>query len=127
MNSKKILIVDDEPDILWLTSLMLGKAGYEILTADSGRDVFEIIQNQKPDLLLIDLILPVIYGNWLCKQIKSSEEFKHIPIILFTAYHDIMTAEKAKSLGADGFITKPFEAKELLAKIDNILSESAAL
>jgi DNA-binding response OmpR family regulator len=127
MNKKRILVVDDEPDVLWLTSLRLEKHGYEIITADNGRDAFERIRKEKPDMVLLDLIIPITYGTEVCRRVKNDKDLKHIPIILYTAHGEIITAEKAKSFGADDYIAKPFEAAELLAKIENVLAESAAL
>lgn len=99
MDKKKILIVDDEPDTLMLTSMRLKKFGYETLTAANGYDAIKIIEKEKPDLLLLDLVMPITYGTELCRHIKNNEQLKHIPIILFTAYDDIITAQKAESLG----------------------------
>jgi CheY-like chemotaxis protein len=126
MNTKKILIVDDEPDVLRLTSLRLEKLGYKVLTAANGREALDIIQNEKPDLAMLDLIMPVMYGSEICKLVKSDETLRHIPIILFTAYKEIMTDEKAKSIGADGYIAKPFFARELVSKVEQLLTAGAA-
>ena len=127
MNKKRILIVDDEPDVLRLTSLRLEKVGYDTLTAVNAKDALDIIETQKPDLVLLDIIIPVVYGTEICKRVKSDENLKHIPIILFTAHSDIMDTEKAKSFGADGFIGKPFDARELVSMVERILAEPAAV
>jgi CheY-like chemotaxis protein len=127
MNKKRILIVDDEPDVLKLTSLRLEKVGYETLTAVNAQEALEIIQNKKPDLVLLDIIIPVVYGTEICKRVKSDEKLKHIPIVLFTAHSNIMNTEKAKSFGADGFIGKPFDARELVSMVEHILAAPAAL
>ena len=127
MDKKKILIVDDEPDVLALMCIRLEKYGYEIITAINGKDAFDRIVKDKPDLVLLDLIIPIIYGTEVCRRVKNDEDLKHIPIILYTAHGEVMTAEKAKSFGADGYIAKPFEAEDLIAKINNTLAESAVL
>ena len=127
MNKKRILIVDDEPDVLRLTSLRLEKVGYDTLTAVNAKDALDIIETQKPDLVLLDIIIPVVYGTEICKRVKSDENLKHIPIILFTAHSNIMDIEKAKSFGADGFIGKPFDARELVSMVERILAEPAAV
>jgi DNA-binding response OmpR family regulator len=103
----------------------LKKEGYEIITAVNSRDAFNLIENEKPDLVLLDLIMPTIFGTELCKRVKNDEKLKHISIILFTAHDDIMTAEKAESMGADDYITKPFDAKELVNKTERLLTERA--
>ena len=127
MDKKKILIVDDEPDILRLTSLRLKKLGYDVLTAISGKEALDIMRDEKPDLVLLDLILPVVTGADVCKKTKNDEKLKHIAIILFTAHSDTMTSEKAKEFGADDYIIKPFDPDELIAKINNALTEKVVL
>jgi two-component system, OmpR family, alkaline phosphatase synthesis response regulator PhoP len=127
MNKKRILIVDDEPDVLKLTSLRLEKAGYDTLTAVNAQDALDIIRSQKPDLVLLDIIIPVVYGTEICKRVKSDEHLKHIPIVLFTAHSNIMNTEKAKSFGADGYIGKPFDARELVSMVEQLLAVPAAL
>jgi two-component system, OmpR family, alkaline phosphatase synthesis response regulator PhoP len=126
MNKKRILVVDDEPDVLWLTSLRLENYGYEIITAVNGKEAFDSIQKEKPDLVLMDLIMPIIYGTEVCKRVKNDENLRHIPIILYTAHGEVMNEEKAKSFGADDYITKPFNTEELLDKIERLLIVSAA-
>jgi two-component system alkaline phosphatase synthesis response regulator PhoP len=126
MSKKRILIVDDEPDVLMLTSLRLEKHGYEILTAANGKDAFDSIWKEKPDLVLLDLIIPITYGTEVCRRVKNDKDLKHIPIILYTAHGEVMTGEKAKSFGADDYIAKPFDAEELLNKIERLLAAPAA-
>lgn len=123
MDKKTILIVHDEPDILRLTSLRLKKLGFDVITAVDGREAVHVVKSKKPDLILLDLALPLLSGDEVCKKIKNNEKLKHIPIILFTASSNTMTAEKAKRFGADDYIVKPFDPDELSAKIDNALTE----
>lgn len=127
MHKKKILIVDDEPDILKLTSLRLRKLGYDVLTAVNGQEGLESIRVEKPDLVLLDLILPIMSGADVCRKIKNDEKLEHIPIILFTASCDTITAEKAKILGAEDYMVKPFNPKELMNKVERILTEGVVL
>lgn len=121
MDSKKILIVDDELDILRLTSLRLKKLGYDVITATDGKEALDSIRDNAPDLVLLDIILPVMSGTNVCKKIKDDEQLKHIPVILFTASSNIMTAEKAKKLRADDYIVKPFDPGELAKKVEKML------
>ena len=113
---KKILIVDDEPDILTVTVTRLETSGYEVLMAKDCEEAIELLNKSKPDLILLDLLLPKMQGDELCKKLKSDSKFKHIPIILFTA-STIRIPEKTGEMGADDYILKPFEAQALLAKI----------
>jgi len=114
--AKKILIVDDEPDLLNVTVARLEVSGYEVLQAASAEDALEVLKKNKPDLVLLDLLLPNLQGDVLCKQLKSNEELKHIPIILFTA-SIIRVPAKVKEMGADDYILKPFGTEDLLSKI----------
>jgi len=127
MDKKKILIVDDEPDILRLISLRLRKLGYDVLTAVDGKEALDAIRNENPDLVLLDLLIPFMNGAEVCEQIKNDKTLKHIPIILFTAHSDTMTAEKAKKLGAEDYIVKPFVLEELTDKVEEILAQGAVL
>ena len=111
---KRILIVDDEPDILKVAVYRLKKAGYEVISAEDGGTGLNLAFKEKPDLILLDLRLPVMDGFDVCQQLKSNPEFKNIPVILFTASSDKAVEEKAKEIGADGHLMKPFEPQELL-------------
>lgn len=116
--AKKILLVDDEPDILTVTITRLEKSGYEVLVAKDGEETLEMLdKDANPDLILLDLLLPKMQGDELCKKIKSDSRFKHIPIILFTA-STIRVPVKVVEIGADDCICKPFESEELLRKIE---------
>ncbi len=119
--TKRILIVDDELDVLELVAYRLKKRGYGVLTAINGQEGLDSIRAERPDLVLLDSCLPVLDAFEVCRQLKSDEELKHIPIILFTATLDTVVAEKAKELGASDFILKPFDSEELLEKITSIL------
>ncbi len=120
--AKKILIVDDEPDILDLATVRLKKLGYEILEAVDAEGALAILQKDTCDLILLDLLLPRLQGDELCKKLKSDDKFKHIPIILFTASATRTSLpEKIKEMGADDCIMKPFEPEELLGKIKKFI------
>ena len=121
MDKKTILIVDDEPDILRLTSLRLKKLGFDIITAIDGREAVRTVKSKKPDLILLDLALPLLSGDEVGKKIKNDEDLRHIPIILFSAGSDSITAEKAKELGANDYIVKPFGSDELTSKVEKML------
>ena len=127
MDRKTILIVDDEPDILRLTSLRLKKLGFDVITAVNGKEAVRVVKSEKPDLILLDLALPLMSGDEVCRKLKNDEKVKHIPIILFTAHSDTMTAEKAKELGADDYVVKPFHSEELTGKVEMILAQEAVL
>jgi DNA-binding response OmpR family regulator len=120
--AKKILIVDDEPDILDLATVRLKKLGYEIIEAVDAEEAFVILQKNAPDLILLDLLLPKMQGDDFCKKLKSDDKFKFIPIVLFTASTIRPSLpEKIKEMGADDCIMKPFEPEELLGKVKKFI------
>ena len=118
--AKKILIIDDEPDILKVTTFRLEKNGYKVFAAVNGKEALDLLRKQTPDLILLDLVLPRMSGHELCKHIKAQEKLKDIPIVLFTA-SSTSVKEKARALGADDFLLKPFSPEELLNKIKEFL------
>lgn len=114
--AKRILIVDDEPDILKIAVFRLKKSGYEILTAIDGQGGLDSAKKDTPDLILLDLILPRMTGDEVCRRIKADDKLRHIPVILFTA-SIVEIQEKLKDSGAEDYLIKPFEPEELLEKI----------
>jgi len=118
---KKILVVDDEPDILKIVSFRLGRMGYKIFTAENGQRALEIVRDKKPDLILLDLALPIMDGYEVCRTLKSDEVLKKIPVILLTASQAGRIKEKTKGFKADDYIIKPFEAEELVEKVKKFI------
>ncbi|MFH1387282.1 MAG: response regulator [bacterium] len=118
---KTILLIDDESDIIMVTTVRLENAGYQVLTAKDGEDGLSMAKKAKPDLILLDLLLPKMRGEEVCKILKSDPEFKQIPIILFTASQAGKVEDVAKNTGADSYILKPFESDTLMAKIKEFL------
>jgi len=117
---KKILIVEDEEEILYFAKIRLDEANYEVLTAKTTSEAMDIIIKKKPDLILLDLLLPGERGEVLCKKLKSDDRFKKLPVLLFTATaHNI--ADKIKETGADDGIMKPFDPKLLVKKIEKFI------
>ena len=120
--AKKILIVEDEPDILKVVSSRLKKMGYEVLIAVDGKEGVDIAQKEKPDLILLDLRLPLMDGYEVCKRVKADKKLKHIPVILLSASQVARIKESMKECKADDYIIKPFEPKELLDKIKKFIN-----
>lgn len=118
--AKKILLVDDEPDILAVTVTRLKVSGYEVLVARDSEEALALLDKGKPELILLDLLLPKMQGDELCKKLKSDIKFKDIPIILFTA-SAVRVPEKVEEMGADDYIVKPFESENLLFKIKKLI------
>ena len=119
--AKKILAVDDEPDILKVVIFRLKKIGYEVITAIDGKEALDLAERERPDLILLDLRLPIINGYEVCQKIKADEKLKKIPVILLTASTSSEFAEKMKEYQADDYLVKPFEPEELLTKIKKFI------
>jgi len=122
MSMKRILIVDDEIDLVKLIRFRLKKAGYEILTAYSGSDGLAIIQQEKPDLVLLDLNLPGMLGSEVCTRVKADAELRHIPIVLLSASAENLK-ERARQIGANASLVKPFEHQTLIEIIARLVNQ----
>lgn len=114
--AKKILIIDDEPDVLELAAARLEAAGYEVTKASSGEEGLSCVARERPGLVLLDLLLPGIQGSEVARQLKADSATRDIPIVVFTASAcDI--AARARALQAADWIAKPFEPAVLLEKV----------
>lgn len=118
---KRILIVDDEEDILNVLKFRLEANNYEVLTASDGHEGLNKARTERPDLLILDLMLPKLDGYKVCRMLKFDESYKAIPIIMFTAKAQQKDEELGKEMGADAYIAKPFEPEILLEKIRVLL------
>jgi len=119
--SLKILIVDDEKDIVDLVAYNLEKEGYETLKALDGEKALQLIRTKNPDLVILDLMLPGIQGLEVCKRIRKVPETAAIPIIMLTAKGEEIDKVLGLEVGADDYITKPFSVKELMARVKALL------
>lgn len=113
----KILYVEDNEDNIYMLKMRLEKNGYEVIVAKDGKQGVEMAKSQKPDLIVMDLGLPVMDGYEATSILKADDETKNIPVIILTAHALVTEVEKAKSIGADSFETKPVNAKRLIEKI----------
>ncbi len=118
--SKRILIVDDEEDLVFILKARLEMEGYEILTAYDGQEGLTKAQEEKPNLILLDVMMPKMNGYQVCRLLKFDEEYRHIPIIMLTARGQDQDVATGKEVGADEYITKPFENDFLIAKINEL-------
>ncbi|MDD5424608.1 MAG: response regulator [Candidatus Omnitrophica bacterium] len=117
---KTILIVDDEEDLVKVTTFRLKSLGYNVAAGVNGQEALDLIKEKRPDLVLLDLRLPVMDGRDVCKAVKANPELKDIPIVMFTASTEQISVQ-AKEAGADGFLVKPFEQEQLIAVLDKFL------
>ena len=123
MKKKRILLVDDENDIVFAVKMELEANGYEVITATNGQDGLDTARLEMPDLIVLDLMLPKIDGYRVCRILKFDEKYKKIPIIIFTARSQKNDEAVGKEVGADAFLVKPFESKVLLDKIAELIKE----
>jgi two-component system phosphate regulon response regulator PhoB len=121
MGKEKILVVDDEEDILELLKVNLVREGYRVLTADKGERALEIAALEIPDLIILDLMLPGIDGLEVTRFLKSKDKTKLIPIIMLSAKGDETDIVSGLELGADDYVTKPFSPKVLIARMRAVL------
>jgi two-component system alkaline phosphatase synthesis response regulator PhoP len=123
MNKRKILVVDDEVDLVETVRFPLEMEGFDVLVSYNGEDALNQARKEKPDLIILDLMLPKLDGYKVCRLLKFDERYKHIPILILTA----KTQEKDKTLGmetgANEYITKPFEMDYLMEKVKAYLNK----
>ena len=120
-NLKKILVVDDEIDILTLLQYNLEKSGFKVIIAKDGPEAIVLARKEKPDLIVLDIMLPSMEGTEVCKAVRKSEVTGHIPIIMLTAKSEEVDRIVGLELGADDYITKPFSPRELILRIKAVL------
>lgn len=121
----KILILDDDLDLLSIVKSLLKKKGFEVLTFACWQNAWENIKRNKPNLILLDVFLKGADGMDVCKKLKSTTSTRHIPVIMFSSYPNI-AASAIDEFGADEFIAKPFEVNDMVRKIRNVLSSKHA-
>jgi two-component system alkaline phosphatase synthesis response regulator PhoP len=122
MEKEVILIVEDDPKSLTLTRDLLQISGYTTIEATNGEQGVELAKANKPDLILMDIMMPKMDGYSACKAIKADEATKKIPVVMLTAVGYELNKELARRIGADGYVTKPFSRQELMAAISPFLS-----
>ena len=121
MANVKILVVDDEEHILELISFNLTNNGYKVIKANNGIDAVRLAIEEKPKLILLDLMIPGKDGYDVCREVRSNSEIRNIPIIMLTAKSEELDKILGLELGADDYITKPFSVRELLARVKAVL------
>lgn len=123
MNNAKILIVDDDTNICELLRLYIEKEGYTTVIANDGEEAVSLFEKEKPNLVLLDIMLPKLDGWQVCREIRKTSE---CPIIMLTAKGEVFDKILGLELGADDYVVKPFEAKEVVARIRAVLRRSGA-
>jgi two-component system phosphate regulon response regulator PhoB len=118
---QRILVVDDEPDLLELVRVNLGQAGFAVDTAETGAQALERLRRQAPDLIILDLMLPDVSGTEVCRRVRADGDLADIPILMLTAKADEVDRVVGLELGADDYVTKPFSPRELTLRVRAIL------
>lgn len=118
---KKILVVDDEKDIVEMIAFNLQRNGYDVITAHNGNDALDLAEQQAPDLILLDLMMPGLDGTEVTRRLKADPRTKKIPLVMLTAKSEETDVVVGLTLGADDYVAKPFSMKILLARLTTVL------
>lgn len=121
----RILIVDDEPNIVLALELLMRREGYEIRSVDDGEKAVETARTFRPDLMLLDVMMPRMDGYEVCQRIRSDASLKNIVIVMLTAKGREVEREKGLALGADLYITKPFSTRDVVRRVREMLSSKS--
>ncbi|PIQ83219.1 MAG: hypothetical protein COV75_08795 [Candidatus Omnitrophica bacterium CG11_big_fil_rev_8_21_14_0_20_63_9] len=122
--AKKLLLVDDDPDLRHALKLRFESAGFEVVTAADGLEALRKGREEHPNIILLDLMLPTLTGFDVCRLLKFDPKFRHIPVILFTAKSREDDMRTGYAVGADAYVTKPFDGKGLIEKVEELLAGS---
>lgn len=123
--AKKILIVDDEPNIVTALEYLLQKSGYEVLLAQDGDAALKQVEEHLPDLVLLDVMMSLKSGYEVCQRMRERTDWQHIKIVILSAKGREAEVSKGLSLGADLYVTKPFSNQDLIARISELLGQAA--
>ena len=125
--AQKILIVDDNPSVLKLLNISLNKAGYEVIEAENGEEAFDIANKELPDLIISDIMMPQMDGLELCWMIRENSKVPIVPFIFLTSFEDAEMEIRGFRAGADEYLNKPIDRKELLQRVEDLLARTKNL
>jgi two-component system, OmpR family, alkaline phosphatase synthesis response regulator PhoP len=118
---KKILIVDDEPNIVMSLEYTFKKNNFEVFIARDGQEALDILKNQFPDIIILDIMMPLVDGFETLEQIKKNEQLNHCKVLFLSAKNKESDIEKGMALGADAYLTKPFSIKKVVEQVNELL------
>ena len=124
ISKRKILVVDDEKELVKLITFNLVIAGYDVLSAKNGIEALEISEQENPDLIILDIILPRIDGWEVCRRLRQNPHTTNIPIIILSALSEVNDKLRGFDLGIDDYVTKPFSPRELVVRVKRVLARS---
>ena len=122
MSSQQILVADDEPALLRLLEFVLGRKGYDIHGVLTGKAAVEYLMSNRPDLVILDVMMPGLDGYEVLSFIRSDDSLAGIPVVMLTARAQLDDIQKGLSLGADAYLAKPFDPEELLSVVESVIS-----
>ena len=121
--AKRILIADDEPNIVMSLQFLMEQAGYEVRAVNDGDETLRALDEFRPDLVLLDVMMPKRNGYEICQVIRETPGFQRIKVLMLTAKGRDVDVEKGLGLGADAYVTKPFATRELVARVKSLLGD----
>ena len=119
--TKKVLVADDEPNIVAAVEFLLQRSGYEVHVARNGDEALRLVEAQQPDLVLLDVMMPLRSGYEVCMRMRERPEWRHIKIVMLSAKGRDAEVSKGLATGADLYVTKPFSTRDLIGEINNLL------
>jgi two-component system, OmpR family, alkaline phosphatase synthesis response regulator PhoP len=123
MMGKKVLIVDDEPNIVVSLEFLMKQKGYTVKAVDNGKDALDALREFAPDLVLLDVMMPLLSGYELAQKVRENPAWSHVRIVMLSAKGRDVEVTKGMAMGADAYVTKPFSTKDLVAKVQELLGE----
>lgn len=123
---RKVLIVDDEPNIVTALEFLLRRSGYDVQLATNGAEALQQVDAYRPDLVLLDVMMPVKSGYEVCQTLRERPDLAHVKIVMLSAKGSEAEINKGLSLGADLYITKPFSTQELVSTIDRLFGQDGS-
>ena len=123
---QKLLLVDDDPDILKVNRILLEREGYDVLTATGGEEAIDLVKQGEVDLMILDIMMPGVDGFEVCQRLKESDDSFQIPVLMLTAKTELADKILGYFVGAADYLTKPYDKSMLLEKIRNLLGERPA-
>lgn len=120
-DTKKILVVDDDPYILMSLEFLMKKNGFDVMVARNGTEALEIVEKQVPDIVLLDIMMPDVDGYAICKHIKGSKKLKEAKVVFMSAKSKESDIQKGYDLGASLYVTKPFSTRQLLKQVQELM------
>lgn len=118
--SSKVLIVDDEPNILMSLEFLLKKNGYHVFIARDGKEALDIVNEELPDIVLLDVMMPKVDGYEVCQVIKKNQQTRHIKVVFLSAKAKQEDIDKGYEVGADLYVTKPFSTRSLISQVNSL-------